>query len=276
MVLTLPIHGRITSLLPFRNGTGKRDYLFLTTDRFRYAVLAHDESSTPHACKTLASGNLKLLSTAEAAAGPLVSMDPNNGACIALHLYDGLLTILPVQHHRHHGFSPSSSSSLLGEPYQVRLEERAVLDMEFLYTASTQEPPLVAILHQDARSAQHVVCYQVDLKRKTLTQVWKKRHVDGGSSRLLAVPPVMRNAASASSSSNMTTTNNNNATAPVVIILGQRQITSLTSRGMPKVVPLPFCLLTSATYVPHGKFLLGGTYTYAPSPFLGGMCVSDW
>jgi DNA damage-binding protein 1 len=249
LVLTLPINGRITSMVPLKLPRTPTDYLFITTDRYRYAVISYSPENTPYPCQTHASGSLKGMGR-ESAVGPLVAVDPH-GRCLCLHLYDGLITVIPI----HVDYVPGTKQPypgyhLLGEPYQLRLEERAILDLLFLHT-SLEKQPHVCLLHQDAHSAQHVITYTMDIKKKQLVVAWKKGRVDGGSSMLLAVPSVTA-AASSSSPQN----NNNNAG---VVVVGQRQITFLNT-GISKVVPLPFCLVVSATYLAHGRFLLGDEF----------------
>ncbi len=236
VVLTLPIHGRITTMVPIRLKDETTDYLFLTTDRYRYAVISYSPESTPYPVKTLASGSLKTTGR-EPDVGPIAAV---HSSCLALHLYDGILTCIPI----HTDYKPGASKgrsfagqhSLLGEPYQVRLEERALLDMVFLDTPSPDKEPHLAILHQDSRNAQHVCTYGLNVRKKQLTVAWKKSRVDGGSSMLLAV-----------------------AGNGGVVVVGQRQITYLNT-GMSKVVPLPSCLLTSWTSLTSGKWLLGDEF----------------
>jgi len=252
VVLTLPINGRITSMIPIKLSGTPTDYLFLTTDRYRYAVISYSQGSTPYPVKTHASGSLRA-SGREPAVGPLVSVDPH-GRCLALHIYDGILTCIPI----HVDYKPPIGTkgrafpgqSLLGEPYQVRLEERAILAICFLHS-SPEKPPHLCMLHQDSRNAQHIVTYNMDIRKKQLSVEWKKSRVDGGSSMLLAVPPV-----TAAASRNPTPSNNNTAG---VVVVGQRQITYLAT-GMTKVVPLPSCLILSATYLPHARYLLGDEF----------------
>lgn len=255
IVLTLPINGRITSMVSFKLPRAPTDYLFITTDRYRYAVITFSPENTPYPCRTHASGSLKGVGR-EAAVGPLVSVDPH-GRCLVLHLYDGFITVIPiyVDYVQPTGSKPYPGHRLLGEPYQLRLEERAILDLAFLHTSPEKQPHL-CLLHQDARSAQHIITYTMDIKKKQLQVAWKKGRVDGGSSMLLAVPPVTAEASRTPFSGASTTTT---TTTAGVVVVGQRQITYL-STGISKVLPLPSCLVVSATYIPHARFLLGDEF----------------
>ena len=217
-------------MVPLKLPGTPTDYIFLTTDRYRYAVISYSPENTPYPCRTHASGSLKGVGR-ENAVGPLVAVDPLY-KCLALHLYDGLLTCIPI-HSDYQPPSKASGYSLLGEPYHVRLEERSILALTFL-SGQQQQHPQLCLLHQDSRSAQHIITYALDVRKKQLSVAWKKSRVDGGSSLLLPSPQ------------------------GGVVVVGQRQITYLAT-GISKVVPLPSCLIVSATTL-NGRFLLGDEF----------------
>jgi len=240
IVLQIPIHGRLTSLIPFQLPKWKKSLVFITTDRFQYAVLSHnpqvisrrrrcaaprpapptstssrsDSLSTysPYPIETHASGSFKggsqdtdhhshNLLGRPAQCGPLVAMDPQS-RCIALHLQEGLLTILPI----YTNYDPpaaaaaaaSSSSTttarnykqgeeeaagdhqedvtvmttrrqaLLGTPFHCRLEEACILAITFLQSSNPNALPQLCVLHQDARGAQHMITHVVNLTKQQL------------------------------------------------------------------------------------------------------------
>ena len=268
LLFQVPVNGRVTSLLPLKIPQSQTSYLFMTTDRFRYAVVGFDSTRQPYPIATHASGSFKYLDQGvlgrEAECAPLVSLDPHS-RCIALHLYDGLVTILPINL----GFTPlkvalkgaaplTFQSQLLGDAYHARIEERTLLDIAFLY-APSESPPQLCLLHQDSRGLQHLISHAVDLSKKQLifaTDSLRKSRIDGGSSLLIPVPPVTMAAASVGRSSSSNTIGG-------VLILGQRQITFLQP-GLSRVVPLPSCLLLTWEELPplHGspRYLLSDEF----------------
>ena len=124
LVTTVPIHGRIVSLhaLPWQQS---RSLIFVTTDRWQYAVLGYDEdASSPYPIVTHASGSLSatnmtqsvILSSSSTPGGsgspsmvgnndgpPLLGREAETGPvvavhsrCIVLHIFEGILTVLPI------------------------------------------------------------------------------------------------------------------------------------------------------------------------------------
>jgi DNA damage-binding protein 1 len=168
LLLTLPIHGRPTSLLPLSFPSIKTDLLFFTTERGEYALISYDPTKNDtsvgkhYPVKTHASGSFASYSTfgSTAECGPLVALDDKN-RCIALHLYDGWMTILPI----HAGYD-DSKRGVFGEAFHVRIEERTVLGMTFLMASKERGKyhlPQLTLLYQDSRGFQHVVSHGVSL-----------------------------------------------------------------------------------------------------------------
>jgi DNA damage-binding protein 1 len=255
----------------------------------RYAVISYNANATPYPVDTHASGSLKgadhNIVGRQAECGILVAVD-RWSRCIALHLYDGLLTFLPIIS----GYKPpslagavkgssatarsgaNSGNSILGEPFHARIEERTVLAVTFLQTTN-EAMPHICLLHQDARSAQHVTTHVVDISRKQLilhgnhsAAHWgewlKKSRVDGGSSALIPIPPRVHIAAAAKTTE--TSATNNKTTSGGVIVLGQRQITYV-SVATTKVAPIPPCLMLTWTEIPADasgqfRYLLGDEF----------------
>ena len=211
----MPINGRLTTLLPFRHPRSTTgDYLFFTTDRKQFGIVGYDPSAdgadslsldSPyrifnHAHGPLADYGASVLGR-ESEAGPLAAIDPA-GRCIAVHLYDGFVTILPLNPNydpraclaaaaaasassrggtttttnssgRDGGKVPASAlrgsaSHLLGSPFNVRIEERTVLSLAFLHVADARVMPQLGLLHQDAKRNQHVIAHSIDLSRRTM------------------------------------------------------------------------------------------------------------
>ncbi|GKY95822.1 hypothetical protein MPSEU_000542800 [Mayamaea pseudoterrestris] len=247
IVAQVPINGRIICLCPLRIPSMETSCVFMATDRLNYAIVCYEDAnharSSPYSIKTLCSGSLRNDTTDGAASlarlaesGPLVAVDPDS-RCIAMHVYDGLMSIISVNmnyvmpanaagykndgsHGARHAPMPRmhrSSNVLLGPVQHIRMEERTILDVTFLHCNNQSQPQLV-VLHQDARGGQHVMTHLVQLPTNlsgTQTSavsdssnsnattilsgdgMLKKSNVDGGSSLLIAVPPKMSSAAAA-------------------------------------------------------------------------------
>lgn len=231
IVLSAPINGRITTMLPFRHPSSETDYIFFTTEAKQYAVISYVPPETADATaayniRTHVSGDLADYGLAirgnEPEMGPIAAIEPNH-KCIALHLFEGFVTLLPIRMSYSCNRNPSSANrppkktnafDFLGHPFHCRIEERDVCSMTFLLStnASSQFMPQLAFLHQDSRGNQHVVAHSVDLAEKSLvlhsvvsplggtneskpTQPplvqyrLKKSRVDGASGLIIAVPP---------------------------------------------------------------------------------------
>ena len=252
IVFSCPINGRITSLVPLTVPShSDKALLFLTTDQYQYAVIGYTSddqddvaaaddnvaaainatnnnttttskyhsgsgggSSGGGRIQTYASGTLKedwnVLGTLSEV-GPLVTVDPYM-RCIALHLYDGLVTVFPIL-----AAAPTAAATrtphtphpILGPVFHARLEERTVLAMCMLHhpcstTTSTSPlphlPPHLTLLHQDSRGAQHITTHVIDLPR---TQLW---NATGGGGSTAAATAGGRSTASTSTTTTSTTT----------------------------------------------------------------------
>jgi DNA damage-binding protein 1 len=352
LLLSLTIHGRITNMvpLPLRTATSMgsatntspaQSLLFVMTQDFQYAVLgslAVPTMATAQAAmtstsstgtsgatiQTIDSGKIRptLLGHKPMEGAPIMSLSTvdehhqqQNRTCLAMHLYDGFLTILPIHTHNYylqrrnnsktgdvssqrdqkgiagksekwiHSTTTSATiastggnsrgilgSPLLGERFHLRVEEHNILDLVFLHpnpTTTTATQQQLAILHQDSRGLQHVVVYNLDIKARQLSLVWKKQRLDGGSSTLISVPHMSPVAAAAAVSESLSSS----ASQPVIggggslVVLGQRQITLLgLSTATTQVVPLPTCLILSYCPLPpsaaagHARYLLGDEF----------------
>lgn len=234
LALTLPINGRILSAAPVRFHDAATDCLFFTTEKGGYALVSYDptlalrgaSASAPpsflaaHAAtgehypvRTHASGSFRgcgehvLAGGRQCECGPLVAVDPLF-RCVALHVYDGYLTILPINR----GYDPGRarrvpwrrnagaagapggaagnglaggsgkpaakltkqrglSAGPFGDAFHLRIEERTVLSMTFLRPNSSRSSPYIpqlALLHQDPRGFQHVVSHGINVAKKSL------------------------------------------------------------------------------------------------------------
>lgn len=293
VVLTVPINGRITSLLPFSVDASPTSYLFMTTDKLRYAVVSYDASVTPYPFITHASGSVKgedhnvLGRLSESA--PLVSIDPL-GRCVVMHIYDGLLTVLPIDPSYRRvaqatkgeqigaavlGWSSATRPpSVLKEPFHARIEERTILALTFLHTGPDALPH-ICLLYQDSRGAQHVTSHVLHVHKRQIylygshvapsTTEWiQRKRIDGGSSLLIPIQPRTPVAAASTSSSVANNSVPRKSSPAGMVILGQRQITYISSITT-KVIPVPSCLFLTWDDLPPDpngmpRFLLGDEF----------------
>jgi len=94
VVLSLPINGRITNLLPIKLPQIDNCLLFFMTQTFQYAVIGSAPGKTPYPVQTLASGHVRPSLLGKPAEGsPRVAFHPH---VMAMHLYDGFLTLVPI------------------------------------------------------------------------------------------------------------------------------------------------------------------------------------
>ena len=298
LLLTLPVNGRITSISPIRFNNAKTDCLFFTTERGDYALISYDEklaqlqlsgASTTVAesdaksvigqhypIQTHASGTFSSYSTSviaggrQAECGPLVALDPLH-RCIALHVYDGFVTVIPVNR----GYDVGSvnvdsgnskprglSSGPFGDAYHARIEERTLLSMSFLETRKSGNAapyfPQLVLLHQDARGFQHVITHGVDLSKKGLILCGSAmNHATAASASSSSKQPASVMPQVKERLSKTRIDGGSAALIPVppphrgsalggVIILGQRQITyHSTAEGITRVLPIGQALLLS-------------------------------
>mmetsp|Transcript_44638 Transcript_44638/g.108270 ORF Transcript_44638/g.108270 Transcript_44638/m.108270 type:complete len:518 (+) Transcript_44638:61-1614(+) len=170
IVLQAPINGRITSVNALHIDSHPTALLFITTSEQQYAVIGYNPQLAPHYIQAYAGGNLKdewnqLGSIADC--GPIVVVDPHS-RCIALHWYDGLVTIFPILG----GTGRQGRMNLLGPVFHARLEERTVLAMTILqHNDPVETPPHLCLLHQDSRGAQHIVTHIIDLRNSQVLSV---------------------------------------------------------------------------------------------------------
>jgi DNA damage-binding protein 1 len=320
LLLTLPINGRITSLAPIKYSSSNTDCLFFTTERGCYALISYDEqlaqlqfnavtsttSSTggeetkdhddsaiiglhypiqTHATGSFASYSSSVIAGGcQAECGPIMTVDPLN-RCIALHVYDGWVTVIPINRGYDVGSARASSSSSrggkprglstgpFGDAFHARLEERTLLSMTFLRPksnaggrgnsgggVSSYYHPQLVVLHQDARGFQHVITHGVDLAKKGLvlhgspndsavaTMMGVKS--DEGKMPSSTMPPanerLKKSRIDGGSAALIAIPPSKTSALGGVLILGQRQITyHHTGEGITRTLPIGSSLLYS-------------------------------
>ena len=126
-VIDVPIYGRVATLRLMRPPGERKDLLFVCTERHKFCLLAFEEATG--SLVTRAAGDASDRVGRPADSGQLGAVDPRCRA-IALHLYDGLLKVIPCE----------GARGELREAFNVRLEEQGVIDIVFLHSASGAGP----------------------------------------------------------------------------------------------------------------------------------------
>eukprot|EP00271_Cylindrocystis_brebissonii_P010251 TRINITY_DN26392_c0_g1_i1.p1 TRINITY_DN26392_c0_g1~~TRINITY_DN26392_c0_g1_i1.p1 ORF type:complete len:1092 (+),score=241.19 TRINITY_DN26392_c0_g1_i1:211-3486(+) len=167
------IYGRIATMELFRAPGESQDWLFISTERYKFCVLWYDSSTG--VIHTKAAGDVSDRIGRPTDTGQIGIIDPES-RLIGLHLYDGLFKVIPID-----------SKGLLKEAFNIRLEELSVLDMKFLYGCAK---PTIAVLYQDTKEARHVKTYEIQLKEKDFAEgPWLQSNLDSGASLIIPVPP---------------------------------------------------------------------------------------
>lgn len=171
-MLDVPIYGRIATLELFRPHGETQDYLFISTERYKFCVLQWDTESGE--LITRAMGDVSDRIGRPTDNGQIGIIDPDC-RLIGLHLYDGLFKVIPFD-----------NKGQLKEAFNIRLEELQVLDIKFLYGCAK---PTIAVLYQDNKDARHVKTYEVALKEKDFSEgPWSQNNLDNGAGLLIPVP----------------------------------------------------------------------------------------
>ena len=210
LLASLPINGRITALSSFTHPSSATDYIFFLTETKHYAIIsynaktddtaaaaANDNKPSRYNVITHASGDLSNpgvpLRGRDPETGPKALVDPN-GSCIALHLFEGFITVLPLALQ----YTMGGSVALVQPLFQARIDEANIFDMVFLhptYSASGTYMPQLSLLYQNARGQQHVITHSVDLSTKSIlyaTSTTKSGTTRKNSTSLKLVPPPMK------------------------------------------------------------------------------------
>lgn len=171
-MLDVPIYGRIATLELFKPPGEAQDFLFISTERYKFCVLQWDAEAGE--LVTRAMGDVSDRIGRATDNGQIGIIDPDC-RLIGLHLYDGLFKVIPID-----------NKGQLKEAFNIRLEELQVLDIKFLYGCSK---PTIAVLFQDNKDARHVKTYEVLLKEKDFGDgPWVQNNLDNGAGLLIPVP----------------------------------------------------------------------------------------
>lgn len=171
-LLDVPIYGRICVLELFRPPGYQQDLLFITTERYRFMVLAYDKATGK--LSTKASGDVQDTVGRDVDDGLRGLVDPQC-RLIALHIYEGLVKAIPVD-----------GRGQLKEAFNMRIDELSIRSLAFLHGC---RQPTLAVLYEDTKEQLHLKTYVVDLQEKELAPgPWAQAHLNRFAHSLVAVP----------------------------------------------------------------------------------------
>eukprot|EP01105_Mastigella_eilhardi_P017926 TRINITY_DN4133_c0_g1_i1.p1 TRINITY_DN4133_c0_g1~~TRINITY_DN4133_c0_g1_i1.p1 ORF type:complete len:1128 (+),score=278.84 TRINITY_DN4133_c0_g1_i1:36-3419(+) len=171
-MMDVGIYGRVSALQIFRPPGSAQDNLLLCTERYHFMILRYDVAKKEIACIHSCEVNDRVARPCEG--GHIVVIEQRL-RCIAMLLYDGQLKIMPMD-----------ASGLITDAYDIRMEETKVVDMQFQHVNGN---PVLVLLHQDHKDARHVKTYELNLRKKTMTDgPWSLANVESGTTMLIPIP----------------------------------------------------------------------------------------
>jgi DNA damage-binding protein 1 len=203
LVHTKSVYGYITMLERLRPSTSTTDHLFVGTDRYQYFTISWDASRKEIRTEQsyLDQADRVLRDSREA---DRCHIDPSR-RFMTLELYDGVVTVIPLQQATDRGQSAKRQSvtkqedrGILGYPVQVRIEELATRSSAYLdVDSSSRAKPRLAILWEDNADAPQLKMRELDYfpdaagdqasaELKTVAEF--RGHLDLGVSHLVPVP----------------------------------------------------------------------------------------
>eukprot|EP00667_Euglena_gracilis_P000838 EG_transcript_838 len=190
-ILDIPLYGRIIFMQTYRPLGEQKDLLFLVFERYSFCVLEYAAGEV----RTRANGDLvdKIGRKVEI---PRIGLINEAGTLIALHLYEGLLKVIPIAN--------SAGQCQLKDAFNLRVEEHKLFDMCFLQSrnpaatssassSSSTDPwstNTVAFLYEDTKGNRHVKAYNIMVADKDLVDhPFVQHNVENTASLLIPVPP---------------------------------------------------------------------------------------
>lgn len=157
---TKAIYGKITMLERLQPANSPTEHLFVGTDRFTYFAVSWDAQIQQ--LRTEKSYIDQADTTFLASCSQRCLLDPTN-RFIALHLFDGIVSIIPLGGQ---GKKKGFPYSALGDPTPVRISDILIRSSAFLYPRKGKdERPRIAVLFEDNRQ---MVCLNIRRLEYTL------------------------------------------------------------------------------------------------------------
>ena len=171
-VMDTPIYGRIANIELFRMNGAEKDFLFLSTERFKFCVLEYDMISGELITKAMGDVSDRIGNRVDS--GQITRIDPER-RMIGLHIYDGFFKVIPFD-----------TKGALKEAFNIRLEELQVLDLQFLYGCTV---PTILVLYQDPKEMRHLKTYEINFRDRDFQQgPWQQSGVEMGATLIIPVP----------------------------------------------------------------------------------------
>lgn len=171
----IKMYGRIAIFEKFRPSGESQDWIFITTQRFQFCVLAYD--TTLQQIITKANGTLRDTIGRSSEILTNGNIDPD-GRLIGMNIYEGYFKVVPIDLH--------SKSQFMASKFNIRLDELRILDIKFLYGYNK---PTICVLYEGFKGARHVKTYFILLKEKDFAEgPWSQSNVDAGANLLIPVP----------------------------------------------------------------------------------------
>ncbi|BFZ62534.1 DNA damage-binding protein 1a [Saitoella coloradoensis] len=181
------VYGRVTVIQAFRPEDARTDHIVVGTDMYDYFTLSWDAEE-----KTIVNersiGNLHDHVLRQPECGSISLVDPLK-RCMVMHLYQGLLSIVPMaQPSRDKRKKAKLEVGQLEEPYGIRLPELNVVALSMVH--SEKKNPVVAVLYRDNEQQRRMKTYEIALKgEKELTETeLKAGDLDQGAKLLIGLP----------------------------------------------------------------------------------------
>lgn len=172
-VVDVNINGRITIMQLFRPKGEAKDLLFFMTAQYHLAVLSYDSSTGDLVTRAYGSVKDRVGHPTE---GRQIGLVDPNCKVITLHLYSGLLKVVPLE--------LDSQQEL--KAFNIRLEDLYVIDVQFLHGCDL---PTIAYLAEDGQVGRVLKTAAVSVRDKELLcGPWKKTSVEPQASLLHPVP----------------------------------------------------------------------------------------
>lgn len=171
-ILDVDVFGRITSIQLFRPETEAQDFLFLLTARYHIAILSFD--SITRDVVTRGYGDIKDRVGKPTFGRQVALIDPKCHV-IALHLYAGLIKVVPLQ--------LDSDQPL--KAFDLRLDDLGIIAMQFL---DGSDIPTILYLAEET-TGRFLKTFQIFTKDQELTSgPWKSIPVEPQANLIWPVP----------------------------------------------------------------------------------------
>ncbi|ORX70399.1 hypothetical protein BCR32DRAFT_297364 [Anaeromyces robustus] len=179
-LITSRIYGRI-SYIQLMKRPNNTDLLFLITETNQYCILSYD-ANNGHII-TEFSGNSNDITRNKSENGQIYSIDPDLRV-VALHSYQGLIQILPIQkvlqQYRNNSLSFRKDDT---QSFNLKIKELDVHDIGFLYNCNR---PTLAILSREKEHS-FLCTYEILVDKKELDGPKNSTEVEHGGKILITL-----------------------------------------------------------------------------------------